>query len=76
MVGLWRAWGVYSVFILEDVADLRRLSLFPLRCLLRLFCKKGLTVDFEKVSGLGLFGKSGAGEKLTTLLAFLAQFLL
>ncbi len=36
----------------------------------KIVLQKGLTVDFEKISGLGLFGKSGAG-KTTTLLSWL-----
>lgn len=78
VVDFWREpGGVYSVFILEDVASDKCLdvtsvisSTVPFKILLQ----KGLAVDFEKSPGLGLFGKSGAG-KTTTLLAFLAQFL-
>ncbi len=68
--------ALYSVFMLEDVASDKRLDvgLLSLHSALRLFCK-GLTVDFEEVSGIAsLFGKPGAG-KTTTLLSFLAQFL-
>ncbi len=71
--GLLRAWGVYSVFILEDVASDKRLDvllLFPLWCLL-IVCRKGLTVALKKSPGLGLLGKSGAGKTTTLLLSWL-----
>ena len=78
VVDFWREpGGVYSVFILEDVASDKRLdvtSVISSTVPFKIVLQKGLTVDFEKSPGLGLFGKSGAG-KTTTLLAFLAQFL-
>lgn len=78
VVDFWREpGGVYSVFILEDVASDKRLdvtSVISSAVPFKIVLQKGLTVDFEKSPGLGLFGKSGAG-KTTTLLAFLAQFL-
>ena len=78
MVDFWREpGGVYSVFMLEDVASDKRLdvgSVISSTVPFKIVLQKGLTVDFEKSPGLGLFGKSGAG-KTTTLLSFLAQFL-
>ena len=78
VVDFWREpGGVYSVFILEEVASDKRLdvtSVISSAVPFKIVLQKGLTVDFEKSPGLGLFGKSGAG-KTTTLLAFLAQFL-
>ena len=78
VVDFWREpGGVYSVFILEDVASDKRLdvtSVISSAVPFKIVLQKDLTVDFEKSPGLGLFGKSGAG-KTTTLLAFLAQFL-
>lgn len=78
VVDFWREpGGVYSVFILEDVASDKRLdvgSVISSTVPFKIVLQKGLVVDFEKSPGLGLFGKSGAG-KTTTLLAFLAQFL-
>lgn len=78
VVDFWREpGGVYSVFILEDVASDKRLdvtSVISSAVPFKIVLQKGLIVDFEKSPGLGLFGKSGAG-KTTTLLAFLAQFL-
>ncbi len=63
-------------FILEDVASDKRLdvtSVISSAVPFRLFLK-GLTVDFEKSPGLGLFGEVRA-EKQQRFLAFLAQFL-
>lgn len=78
VVDFWREpGGVYSVFMLEDVASDKRLdvgSVISSTVPFKIVLQKGLTVDFEKSPGLGLFGKSGAG-KTTTLLSFLAQFL-
>lgn len=78
VVDFWREpGGVYSVFVLEDVASDKRLdvtSVISSAVPFKIALQKGLIVDFEKSPGLGLFGKSGAG-KTTTLLAFLAQFL-
>lgn len=78
VVDFWREpGGVYSVFILEDVASDKRLdvtSVISSTVPFKIVLQKDLTVDFEKSPGLGLFGKSGAG-KTTTLLSFLAQFL-
>lgn len=78
VVDFWREpGGVYSVFILEDVASDKRLdvtSVISSTVPFKIVLQKGLTVDFEKSPGLGLFGKSGAG-KTTTLLSVLAQFL-
>ena len=78
VVDFWREpGGVYSVFILENVASDKRLdvtSVISSAVPFKIVLQKGLAVDFEKSPGLGLFGKSGAG-KTTTLLAFLAQFL-
>ena len=78
VVDFWREpGGVYSVFILEDVASDKRLdvtSVISSAVPFKIVLQKGLVVDFEKSPGLGLFGKSGAG-KTTTLLSFLAQFL-
>lgn len=78
VVDFWREpGGVYSVFVLEDVASDKRLdvgSVISSTVPFKIVLQKGLVVDFEKSPGLGLFGKSGAG-KTTTLLAFLAQFL-
>lgn len=78
VVDFWREpGGVYSVFVLEDVASDKRLdvtSVISSAVPFKIVLQKGLIVDFEKSPGLGLFGKSGAG-KTTTLLAFLAQFL-
>lgn len=78
VVDFWREpGGVYSVFVLEDIASDKRLdvtSVISSAVPFKIVLQKGLTVDFEKSPGLGLFGKSGAG-KTTTLLAFLAQFL-
>lgn len=78
VVDFWREpGGVYSVFILEDIASDKRLdvtSVISSAVPFKIVLQKGLIVDFEKSPGLGLFGKSGAG-KTTTLLAFLAQFL-
>lgn len=78
VVDFWREpGGVYSVFILEDVASDKCLdvtSVISSAVPFKIVLQKGLSVDFEKSPGLGLFGKSGAG-KTTTLLAFLAQFL-
>ncbi len=61
---LARAWGVYSVFMLEDVASDKRLNVGSISSTVpfKIVLQKGLTVDFEKSPGLGLFGKSGAGE--------------
>ena len=78
VVDFWREpGGVYSVFILEDVASDKCLdvtSVISSTVPFKIVLQKGLTVDFEKSPGLGLFGKSGSG-KTTSLLAFLAQFL-
>lgn len=78
VVDYWREpGGVYSVFILEDVASDKCLdvtSVISSAVPFKIVLQKGLIVDFEKSPGLGLFGKSGSG-KTTTLLAFLAQFL-
>lgn len=78
VVDFWREpGGVYSVFVLEDVASDKRLdvtSVISSAVPFKIVLQKGLAVDFEKSPGLGLFGKSGAG-KTTTLLAFLAEFL-
>ena len=78
VVDFWREpGGVYSVFILEDVASDKRLdvgSVISSTVPFKIVLQKGLTVDFEKSPGLGLFGRSGSG-KTTTLLSFLAQFL-
>ena len=78
VVDFWREpGGVYSVFILENVASDKRLdvtSVISSAVPFKIVLQKGLIVDFEKSPGLGLFGKSGAG-KTTTLLAFLSQFL-
>ena len=78
VVDFWREpGGVYSVFILEDVASDKCLdvtSVISSAVPFKIVLQKGLIVDFEKSPGLGLFGKSGSG-KTTTLLAFLAQFL-
>lgn len=78
VVDFWREpGGVYSVFILENVASDKRLdvtSVISSAVPFKIVLQKGLVVDFEKSPGLGLFGKSGAG-KTTTLLSFLAQFL-
>lgn len=78
VVDFWREpGGVYSVFVLEDVASDKRLdvtSVISSAVPFKIVLQKGLIVDFEKSPGLGLFGKSGAG-KTTTLLSFLAQFL-
>ena len=78
VVDFWREpGGVYSIFVLEDVASDKRLdvtSVISSTVPFKIVLQKGLVVDFEKSPGLGLFGKSGAG-KTTTLLAFLAQFL-
>lgn len=78
VVDFWREpGGVYSVFVLEDVASDKCLdvtSVISSAVPFKIVLQKGLIVDFEKSPGLGLFGKSGSG-KTTTLLAFLAQFL-
>ena len=78
VVDFWREpGGVYSVFVLADVASDKRLdvtSVISSAVPFKIVLQKGLIVDFEKSPGLGLFGKSGAG-KTTTLLFFLAQFL-
>lgn len=78
VVDFWREpGGVYSVFVLEDVASDKRLdvtSVISSAVPFKIVLQKGLAVDFEKSPGLGLFGKSGAG-KTTTLLALLSQFL-
>ena len=78
VVDFWREpGGVYSVFILENVASDKRLdvtSVISSAVPFKIVLQKGLIVDFEKSPGLGLFGKSGAG-KTTTLLSCLAQFL-
>lgn len=78
VVDFWREpGGVYSVFVLEDVASDKRLdvtSVISSAVPFKIVLQKGLIVDFEKSPGLGLFGKSGAG-KTTTLLSVLAQFL-
>ena len=78
VVDFWREpGGVYSVFVLEDIASDKRLdvtSVISSAVPFKIVLQKGLIVDFEKSPGLGLFGKSGAG-KTTTLLALLAQFL-
>lgn len=78
VVDFWREpGGVYSVFVLEDVASDKRLdvtSVISSAVPFKIVLQKGLIVDFEKSPGLGLFGKSGAG-KTTTLLSCLAQFL-
>jgi len=78
VVDYWREpGGVYSIFVLEDVASDKRLDLEKMHTNPSSFClklQKGLEVDFERSPGLGLFGRSGSG-KTTTLLAFLFQFL-
>lgn len=78
VVDFWREpGGVYSIFVLEDVASDKRLDLEKMHKNSFSFClklQKGLEVDFERSPGLGLFGRSGSG-KTTTLLFFLAQFL-
>lgn len=78
VVDFWREpGGVYSVFVLEEVASDKRLdvtSVISSAVPFKIVLQKGLIVDFEKSPGLGLFGKSGAG-KTTTLLAVLVQFL-
>lgn len=78
VVDFWREpGGVYSVFVLEDIASDKRLdvtSVISSAVPFKIVLQKGLNVDFEKSPGLGLFGKSGAG-KTTTLLSFLVQFL-
>lgn len=78
VVDFWREpGGVYSVFVLEDVASDKRLdvtSVISSAVPFKIVLQKGLAVDFEKSPGLGLFGRSGSG-KTTTLLSFLAQFL-
>jgi hypothetical protein len=78
VVDFWREpGGVYSIFVLEDVASDKRLDLEKMHKNSFSFClklQKGLKVDFERSPGLGLFGRSGSG-KTTTLLAFLFQFL-
>lgn len=78
VVDFWREpGGVYSVFILEDVASDKCLdvtSVISSAVPFKIVLQKGLIVDFEKSPGLGLFGKSGSG-KTTTLISFLAQFL-
>ena len=78
VVDFWREpGGVYSVFLLEDVGSDKRLdvvSVISSAVPFKIVLQKGLTVDFEKSPGLGLFGRSGSG-KTTTLLSFLAQFL-
>lgn len=78
VVDFWREpGGVYSIFVLEDVASDKRLDLEKMHKTSFSFClklQKGLEVDFERSPGLGLFGRSGSG-KTTTLLAFLFQFL-
>lgn len=78
VVDYWREpGGVYSIFVLEDVASDKRLDLEKMHKNSSSFClklQKGLEVDFERSPGLGLFGRSGSG-KTTTLLAFLFQFL-
>lgn len=78
VVNFWREpGGVYSVFVLEDVASDKRLdvgSVISSTVPFKIVLQKGLTIDFEKSPGLGLFGRSGSG-KTTTLLSFLAQFL-
>lgn len=78
VVDYWREpGGVYSIFVLEDVASDKRLDLEKMHKNSFSFClklQKGLEVDFERSPGLGLFGRSGSG-KTTTLLAFLFQFL-
>ena len=78
VVDYWREPGsVYSVFVLEDVASDKRLdvgSVVSSAVPFQIVLQKGLTVDFEKSPGLGLFGRSGSG-KTTALLSFLAQFL-
>ena len=78
VVDFWREpGGVYSVFILENVASDKRLdvtSVISSAVPFKIVLQKGLIVDFEKSPGLGLFGRSGSG-KTTTLLFFLAQFL-
>ncbi len=67
-----RAWGVYSVFISEDVASDKRLDVTSVSSAVPLgVLQKGLTVDFEESPGLGLFGKSGAGKATTLLLSWL-----
>lgn len=78
VVDFWREpGGVYSVFVLEDVASDKRLdvtSVISSAVPFKIVLQKGLVVDFEKSPGLGLFGRSGSG-KTTTLLSLLAQFL-
>lgn len=78
VVDYWREpGGVYSIFVLEDVASDKRLdvgSVVSSAVPFQIVLQKGLAVDFEKSPGLGLFGRSGSG-KTTTLLSFLAQFL-
>lgn len=78
VVDFWREpGGVYSVFVLEDIASDKRLdvgSVISSTVPFKIVLQKGLVVDFEKSPGLGLFGRSGSG-KTTTLLSFLAQFL-
>ena len=75
VVDYWREpGGVYSIFVLEDVASDKRLdvtSVISSAVPFKIVLQKGLVVDFEKSPGLGLFGKSGAG-KTTTLISFLA----
>lgn len=78
VVDFWREpGGVYSIFVLEDVATDKKLELEKTvknQSQFCIFMQKGLKVDFERTPGLGLFGRSGSG-KTTTLLAFLFQFL-
>lgn len=78
VVDFWREpGGVYSIFVLEDVATDKKLELEKTvknQSQFCIFMQKGLEVDFERTPGLGLFGRSGSG-KTTTLLAFLFQFL-
>ncbi len=47
-----RAWGVYSVFILEDVASDKRwavTSVISSAVPFKIILQKGLTVDFESL---------------------------
>ncbi len=50
MVDFWRAWGVYSVFGLEDVADKRRRDFYSSAVPFKIVLQKGLTVDFNEKS--------------------------
>ena len=63
VVDFWREpGGVYSIFVLEDVASDKRLdvgSVVSSAVPFQIVLQKGLAVDFEKSPGLGLFGRSG-----------------